>query len=151
VPKRRLPLLQTSAQDDSAEPPRPAWQWVTFGALAIFVAWVPLSALAGALATRLIAHASEGVALRRAALLVSCVYGIELAVGALAGGYLVGRWGPPSVGARDSALAGLVAAAVVTIWSWASSGSSSGLPLVVLVVPAVAGLGGKLGLRGRAR
>jgi hypothetical protein len=151
VAKRRLPLLQTSAQDEATESPRPAWQWVGFGAVAIFAIWVPLSALAGAIASRLFAHASDEAALRRAALAASGAFGVALAGGALAGGFLVGRWGPPSVGVREAALAGFAAAVVATAWAWVSSGSSGGMLLVVLMVPPVAALGGRLGLRGRTR
>jgi hypothetical protein len=103
------------------------------------------------LASRVFAHASDEDTLRRAALVTSGIYGVELGIGAIAGGYLVGRWGPAAVGVREAALAGLAAAAVVTLWAWASSGPLEGTLLVVLMVPLVAGLGGRLGLRGRAR
>lgn len=147
MPKRRLPVLQTSSDPD--EPPRPAWQWVGFGALAIFAVWVPLSVIAGAVAASVLARAHGEVALARAALLASSVYAVELAAGALAGGYLVGKWGPPNVGMRHAMLAGLTAAAALAATTWVSSGPTPGLLLVGLMAPLMAGVGARLGLRGR--
>jgi peptidoglycan/LPS O-acetylase OafA/YrhL len=149
MPKRRLPLLATTG--DSDEPARPPWQWVGFGALAIFGIWVPLSACAAAIAARVLAHANDDKALRRAALVTSVIYALELATGALGGGYLVGRWGPANVGLREAALAGLAAAVVLTAVTWASFGPTPGLLLVGLMTPLMAAVGGRLGLRARAR
>jgi hypothetical protein len=147
--KRRLPLLQAAGHGEADEPPRPAWQWVGFGAVAIFSAWVPLSALAGAFASRLLARASDEVALRRMALLSSVAYALELAAGAVAGGYLVGRWGPAGVGTRQAALAGATAAAVLIAVTWASAGPALGMIPVLLLTPLMASIGGALGLRAR--
>jgi hypothetical protein len=148
VAKRRLPVLQT-ADGGSDEPPRPAWQWVGFGALAIVAVWVPLSSLVGAVAARLFAHTIDPSALRRAALLTSSAYMVALAVGALAGGYLVGKWGPPNVGMRQAALAGLTASAALTAVTWASYGATIGLLLLAVFAPPMAALGARLGVRGR--
>ncbi|HXN34175.1 MAG TPA: hypothetical protein VN894_20075, partial [Polyangiaceae bacterium] len=131
--KRRLPVLQ-EANEGTDEPPRPAWQWVGFGGLAIVAVWVPLSALVGAVAARLLAHMSDERALGRAALLTSGAYAVELAVGAMAGGYLVGKWGPKGVGVWQAALAGLAAAAALAVATWASFGPTVG----VLIVAATA-------------
>src|SRR5258708_13511948 len=57
--KRRLPVLQSTAEEDPGDPHRPPWQWVVFGALAIFVVWLPLSAIA-AVATRSAPRISAG-------------------------------------------------------------------------------------------
>jgi hypothetical protein len=145
VAKRRLPLLQPSAGGDSDEPPRPAWQWVAFGALAIFAVWVPLSALAGTIAARILAHAHDADALTRAALLASAAYAFELSIGALAGGYLVGKWGPPNVGVRQAALAGLTAAVALAAATWVAFGPTPGLALIALIAPLMAALGARLG------
>ena len=51
--KRRLPVLKTPAEEGADEPPRPPWQWVGFGAVAIFVVWTPLAYLAGLAGRRL--------------------------------------------------------------------------------------------------
>ncbi len=148
-PKRRLPVLNSpSAGGDEAQPRRP-WQWVGFGALAIFTAWIPLAALAGAAAARLPsdeAHARFGVAL-----LAVAIYAAALALGAALGGFLVGRWGSAGVGVREAALAGLGAAAVAGAVTWASFGPSAGALLVAAVALPMAALGGRVGLRARAR
>jgi len=148
-PKRRLPVLNSpSAGGDEAQPRRP-WQWVGFGTLAIFTAWIPLAALAGAAAARLPgdeAHARIGVAL-----LALALYGSALALGAALGGFLVGRWGSAGVGVREAALAGLGAAVVAGAVTWASFGPSAGALLVAAVALPMAALGGRVGLRARAR
>ena len=46
--KRRLPVLKTPSQEEEEAAARPPWQWVGFGALAIFAVWLPLAYLAGA-------------------------------------------------------------------------------------------------------
>jgi len=148
VPKRRLPVLQ-NANEGSDEPPRPAWQWVGFGALAIVAVWVPLSALAGAVAASLLAHMPDERALGRAAILTATAYLVELAAGAFAGGYLIGKWGPAGVGVRQAALAGLTAAAALGVGTWASFGPTIGMALVAFMAPLTAALGGKVGARRR--
>jgi hypothetical protein len=150
MPKRRLPLLPASADADSDDPVRPGWQWVVFGALAIVATWVPLSALTGAIGARVLAHADGEAPLRRAALMTSGAYAVELGIGALAGGYLVGKWGPSHVGPREAVFAGLTAAAVLALATWASFGATPGLALVVVISPVMAGWGAWLGRRGKA-
>ena len=149
TPKRRLPLL--NARDESQEPPRPPWQWVCFGAVAIFATWVPLSAFVGAVTARLVAHASDETAERRFALVATAGYAIELAAGSVAGGYLVGKWGPPGVGMREAVLAGFIAAALAAAMTFASAGFSEGLLLLAAIAPIAAAAGARLGLRGRPR
>jgi hypothetical protein len=153
--KRRLPLLQANADGGSDEPARPLWQWVVFGAAAIFVAWVPLSAVVATIAKRVLVHASDPVAIGRAALATTIAYAAELAVGALCGGYLVGRWGPAGVGVREAALAGVVAAVALALAETATgasrSGATFGLVFVALWAPLMAALGGRLGVRRRVR
>jgi len=152
--KRHLPLLQP-AQGTDDDPPRSPWQWVGFGAAAIFAVWVPLSILAVALSSRLLGSAGDLPAQRRAVILGWCVYGIDLAGGALAGGYLVGRWGPRGVGVREGAKSGLGAAIGLGLLAWAmlqaSAGPSvlAGLLVVAAVSPGIAALGTRAGLRRR--
>jgi hypothetical protein len=152
--KRRLPLLQP-AQDDTGDPPRPPWQWVGFGAAAVVATWLPLSLLVGAAAARLLSGVSDGAALGRAALVISGAYALELGAGALAGGYLVGRWGPSGVGVREGALAGLAAAVGLAVLIVASSGAAKGaaasMLFVALVAPLAAAWGARIGVRRRAR
>jgi hypothetical protein len=151
-PKRRLPVLNSpSAEPDEAESRRP-WQWVGFGALAIFTVWIPLAALAGALAAHLPVHDDAGGPSRVAAgIAVVGVYAVALGLGAGLGGFLVGRWGAAGVGAREAALAGLGAAVVAVSVTWLSFGPSSGALLVAAVAAPMAALGGRVGLRARVR
>jgi hypothetical protein len=155
-PKRRLPVLNRPDADthgDDVAPARRPWQWAAFGTLAIVTAWVPLTALAGALASRL-AGGAEGAGDARAAsigLAVASVYGVALALGALAGGYLVGRWGPGRVGVREAGVAGLGAAALAGAGTWITLGPSAGILLVAAVTLPFAALGGRAGQRARSR
>lgn len=142
-PKRRLPVLKSPPAGEEDEPPRPPWQWVGFGALGIFVVWLPLAWLATLGALRMGEGDVSPVA--RAA-----PFAISLVLAATAGGYLVGRWGAAGVGVREAALAGLSAALVATVLSWGAAGISVGaLVTVVLAVPPAA-LGGRLGMKRRA-
>ncbi len=151
--KRRLPLLQAQKPDDGPEgdaEPRPPWHWVGFGAVAIFTAWLPLSAVAGALAARVAAtpgadderHAGVGAT-------IVAMHAIALAVGSFAGGFVVGRWGDDGVGVRHAALAGLAAALAAIGAAWISSGFSPGSLIVVGVAVPLAAAGGWRGLQGR--
>jgi hypothetical protein len=141
--KRRLPVLKTPGEEAADEPPRPPWQWVGFGAVAIFVVWTPLAYLAG-LAGRRFAGSDRSV------LVGAGFFALGSVLAALAGGYLVGRWGAAGVGVREAAFAGLAAALVATVLAWMQAGLSLGpLVTVLLLVPAAA-LGGRLGLKGRA-
>jgi peptidoglycan/LPS O-acetylase OafA/YrhL len=143
VSKRHLPVLQTPAQDD--DPPRPHWQWVGFGAAAIFGAWVALSAIVAAIARGTLRAAGSAGAVERVAFFNGGLYLAELALGAIAGGYLVGRWGPSDLGVRHGALAGLVAAAVVAFIFWLTSSASFGPLLVAVLAPIAAAGGARLG------
>src|ERR1700722_9712505 len=102
----KLPVLPST---EELAPPRPTWQWVGFGALAILVVWLPLAALAQSLAARLIApyagtlpnpeDAAAAVARlapatrARVAWIMGGLQAVALAVASLLGGGLVGRWG----------------------------------------------------------
>jgi len=152
--KRRLPVVQAQGGDGSAgDPPRAPWQWVGFGAGAIFVAWLPLSASALAIAVRISRRwdLGDGEQLARAGVAIGATYALAISLGALGGGFLVGRWGGPRVGTRQAALAGLAAALVATALSFASSGFAPQFFLVAVVATPMAALGGALGLRGRTR
>lgn len=141
--KRRLPVLKTPGEEGADEPPRPPWQWVGFGAVAIFVVWTPLAYLAG-LAGRRFGGGDGSV------LVSAGFFALSSVLAALAGGFLVGRWGATGAGVREAALAGLAAALVASVLAWMQAGLSLGpLVTVLLLVPAAA-LGGRLGLKGRA-
>jgi hypothetical protein len=150
--KRRLPVLK-SGPDADEDPPRPGWQWVVFGALAIVTTWVPVAAIAGAVVARLAARAqargSPGVL--GVELAVGGAYALALAAGAATGGYVVGRWGAARVGVREAALAGFAASVAATGASWVTLGATLGAVVVPLLTVPAAALGGMLGLRRRAR
>lgn len=145
--KRHLPVLRAPAEE--AEVERPAWQWVAFGAVGTLAVWMPSAAFVGAL------FAGHG---GRAAPALAHV--AALAVGGVAGGALVGRFGGSAIGVRQAALGGVAAAigacALVLLapGALASAGLAGalGLAAVVLgVAAASAGAGGVLGRRLRAR
>jgi hypothetical protein len=125
---------------------------VGFGALAVFTTWIPLSAFAGWIAAHVAAQAQGDEArLAWAGTVIALLYAVALALGAGAGGFLVGRWGTQGVGLRQAALAGLCAAAVALAVTWIAFGLSASSLLLAVAAPPMAALGGKLGLRGRAR
>jgi hypothetical protein len=143
--KRRLPVVMATAGDGVDDAPaRAPWQWVAFGAIAIFVAWLPLAFLATYFATRL--HGSG------ASTAVSVmVLAVGLALAALAGGFLVGRWGAAGVGVREAALSGLASALVASALAFGAPGAVWGALMTLMVAVPVAALGGALGLRRRRR
>jgi hypothetical protein len=150
--KRRLPVVQSPGGGDGAdEPERAAWQWVGFGAGTIFVAWLPLSATALALAARISPHWDLGdqPQLARAGIAISAIYALAIAAGALGGGFVTGRWGGGRVGVREAALAGLTAAIIAAALSSVSFGFAPRSFLVAVVAVPMAALGGTLGRRGR--
>jgi hypothetical protein len=156
--KRRLPVVQDPPED--GEEPRPAWHWVGFGAVGVFATWLPLAWVAGRIAaaatSSLVAGATSEdeirtrIALmdssertRYTALSIAPQLG-GLALAALAGGYLVGRWGS---GTREAALAGAAAATVASLFAIAGGGASYGVVLVIGIAALFGWLGGKLGVR----
>src|SRR5580658_6091664 len=132
--KRRLPLAP-SAGDTEADPTRAPWQWVGFGTVAIFVVWLPLSAAASAIASRMLVARGPGPGRAELALAALPIFlgasALALALAALIGGFVVGRWGGGRVGVREASLAALVAALVAVVASWVSFGVSLGALVVV--------------------
>jgi hypothetical protein len=155
--KRRLPLLPAQqpsgglgAGEGGDDPKRPPWQWVGFGAVIVFTAWLPLTGVAGALAAR-IAASDPGDHLSRTGAEIVGLHACAIALGSFAGGFVVGRWGGDGVGVREAAFAGLVAAVVAFVAVWATSGFSAGALAVVVVAVSSAAGGGARGLRARTR
>jgi hypothetical protein len=163
-PKRRLPVLKepASSPDAEAETRRPPWQWVGFGTVAIFVAWLPLSYLAELARRRATAawvgdvttpeDAARALATlapperAKLGLTVFLLHGLALALAAFAGGYLVGRWGG-AANERQAALAGMTAALVASVLAWTGI---SWVPLVTVALAALfAWLGGRSGVHAR--
>jgi len=142
---------------------RPPWHWVGFGTLLVFGAWLPLAYIASAVEARMLARFAQAsspdaisdaireaspydvVRLRYAVLLLLA---LPLALGAFAGGFVVGRWSKDA-GPREAALSGLAAALVACVLSWIDTGMSAApLAGVALAVP-MAALGGWSGVRKR--
>ena len=161
--KRRLPVLSSPSEPD--EPPRPPWHWVGFGAVAIFAAWLPLSALAQIVLRRMLlarfgSEADEAeIAARlramtaseqgRQVMMLAVPHLVALAIGASAGGWLIGRFGG-GITRREPAMAGFFAGFVACVLAFASSGGVSWPPLVVVVLATgFAWSGGVVGLRGK--
>jgi len=152
--KRRLPILQSpggAGHDDAPE--RAAWQWVGFGAGTIFVAWLPLSAVALALASRVVQKwdLDDHAQLARAGIAIGILYTLAIALGAIGGGFIVGRWGGSGVGVAHAAMSGVAAAVIATALSSASFGFTPRSLLVAVVAVPTAAIGGALGRRRRAR
>jgi hypothetical protein len=142
--KRRLPVLKSPDESGEDAPARPPWQWVGFGALAIFAVWLPLAFLSAWIASRL--NQDGG-----APIVSVAVLGAGLGLAALAGGFLVGRWGGVRVGVREAALAGLATALIASALAFGAPGAVWGALTTILVAVPFAALGGSLGLRRRRR
>ena len=135
--KRRLPVLKSEAEpeEDSRHPP---WQWVGFGTVMIFAAWLPLAYVAEAVKARLAPSVAGAIALAVA----------PLALAALAGGFLVGRFGKPA-GPREAALAGVATGLVASGLACGAAGLSwTPLVAIAALVPFAWG-GGAWGAKGR--
>jgi hypothetical protein len=142
--KRRLPIV-SSGDDTSGETvARAAWQWVGFGAIAIVVVWVPLAALAVSITARCTADGHGPDHLRHSTLALAASSAFALALAALAGGLLVGKWGGTVGGPLGAAAAGLVVGVVAVVASWVALGFEPGASIVAAISVAFAALGGKL-------
>ncbi len=161
--KRKLPLI--SSRPDDQDPPRPPLHWVGFGIVAIFALWLPLAAIAEMIKRRAIVGyigdrsgemdtelALAALAPEDHARLSMWVFGLPLAALALAamgGGYLIGRYGG-AAGHREGALAAALAALVAVGFSSFTSGASLALLLPVFLAAPFGALGAWLGKRNRA-
>jgi hypothetical protein len=159
--KRKLPVVPSQATDE--ESARSKYQWVGFGVVAILVVWLPVAWVFDRLALRVsgawvgkvgsLQDAARAVALLdesarlRLTLSLLAFHAAGLALAAFAGGLLVGRWGGQA-GAREAAIAGGVAVAIVALLTLATTGPM-GSPWAALVAMALAtaasALGGRLG------
>jgi tRNA-(ms[2]io[6]A)-hydroxylase len=165
--KRRLPVLQSPRSEEEEAPARPPWQWVGFGVVAIFAAWLPLAALAQKigfrLATARLGPLEEDIGAFQAALAtlprderarlwadILVPQGLALALASAAGGYVIGRWGSRA-GMREAAIAG----ALVALGASAAACGSPGIAYVPFVIAAIsvpcAALGARSGGARRAR
>jgi hypothetical protein len=148
--KRRLPVLQPKAEAE--EPARPPWHWVGFGAVAIFVVWLPLAYVAEAVSRRLTAGALEHAETLsrhdRLVLLarIAAPQALALVLASVAGGFLVTRFGKGTRG-RDAAFAGLAVGLLALGLTFAQAGPSVAPIVVPLLAAASAAAGGALGKR----
>jgi tRNA-(ms[2]io[6]A)-hydroxylase len=153
--KRRLPLLQSNpGADDPPEEERPPWHWSGIGAVATFLVWLPLAAMAAKLGARLADGEPDPLPARvQLAIVASQLAGFLIA--AFAGGFLVGRFGGKA-GRREGAAGAFFAAALA--WALAAAAPSRGPGAVtwalLLVLLGGAGaatgyLGGRVGEKQR--
>jgi hypothetical protein len=165
--KRRLPILKSTPEEESGEPPRPPWHWVGFGAVATYGAWLPLAYVAEALKRRLFTaylgptatmqevtealgrlSPAERTKLTAVAIAVPLV---PLVAASFLGGFLAGRWGGPQAGVRVAAAAGLATGAVACVLAWASAGLAWTPLLALAVATPMSAWGGKVGVARRRR
>jgi hypothetical protein len=167
-----VPGPQKLSVGGDEEPPSSdkSWHWSVIGAVAIFLAWLPLSWLATS-AARALSSSVLGIDEQVAALrwetsslpskvaIVAIVLAprvLAFLVAAAAGGAVVGRYGG-SAGVKEAAVAGFGSAftawmiAVVMAGQMPSIGSLLSLVLVCAGGTLAAALGGRLGLSRKAR
>lgn len=168
---RRLPVLQSRAEEDEAAEQRPRSHWVAMSAGLTFALWIPLAMLGMALGRRVgqalvgaaspeavadaAARASSGArAAAAASLVIPSFLALALACGLT--GSLVGRFGGRS-GAREAVLGGSVAALVAWLLALSGGGLSpwpvaAGTAFVLVATAALfSALGARLGVRRRPR
>ena len=133
---RRLPVLQTKADEDVAAETRAPWQWVLVGAGLVATAWLPLAVLA----------LPFWPAAVLGAFCVACV----------GGGACVGRFGGRAR-AREAAAAGVGASSVVWVVA-ALGGALTPWPLALAALGALVAssaplgyVGGRIGERARPK
>lgn len=151
--KRRLPVLQ--AKEEPGEP-RPGWHWVVFGAVAIFVAWLPLAYLAESIGRRLVVGRVGGGEEKLAELsrserlgalaMIAVPQALALFVAGVCGGFLVTKFGQ-GTRVRDAAFAGLCVGLLALGLTFAQVGVSLASLVVPLLATGAAALGGVLGRR----
>ncbi|WP_437277297.1 hypothetical protein WME90_39600 [Sorangium sp. So ce375] len=151
--KRKLPVLQSSGDEEGED--RPPWHWIALGTVAIFIAWLPLAGLVNTLLRRLIERAGDAEVQGSVRLAMVGLNAIAFALAGVAGGYLVGRFGGRA-GRREAAASG----AVVATLAWAlalaegAPAGALGWALLLVVVVSIGGAasyaGGLAGLRSRA-
>lgn len=152
--KRRLPVVQPPGAEP--EDPRPPWHWVGFGAVAIFVVWLPLAYVAEAVGRRLTAqrlgggetHLAELSRADRLAVLarIAVPQALALVLAGLAGGFLVTRFGNKTR-RRDAAFSGLAVGLLALGLTYSQVGFSLAGVIVPLVATGAAAVGGAIGAR----
>lgn len=165
VERRRLPVIQSapparsdggaSASEDDVEE-RPPWHWVGFGTIATFALWLPLAYLAEAIrhslfVSRFGASTSEDEVRAAFAAMAelerfrwtatqTLPHLVAFALGAFAGGLLIGRFGT-GTGPREAALSGVVTALVAVGVSFRVVAEGGLGALVSVITPLVIAVG----------
>lgn len=143
-----------SGEDDSEE--RPPWHWVGFGTIVTFALWLPLAYGAQAVArhffvsrfgesasqdeVRLAFAAMSGLERFRWTAMQTLPHLVAFALGAFAGGLLIGRFGK-GTGPREAALSGVVTALVAVGVSWRVIAEGGWGAVVSFVMPLVIAVG----------
>jgi tRNA-(ms[2]io[6]A)-hydroxylase len=144
-----------SGADEEIEE-RPPWHWVGFGTIATFALWLPLAYLAEAsrhylFVSRFGASASQDEVRAAFAAMAdlerfrwtatqTLPHLIAFALGAFAGGLLIGRFGT-GTGPREAALSGVVTALVAVGVSWRVVAEGGIGALVSIALPLVIAVG----------
>ena len=164
--KRRLPVLSAQpppSDEGEDESDRPEWQWVGFGVVAMFAAWLPLAAAAGMFARR-VAETMLGASLDAAdtqakiaaldsfsqrKLMVSYVlpHVLALAIAGVFAGFVIGKFGHG--GGRAAAVAAGIVCVVAGLLAVRDLSSLVALLAVVVVAVLSARSGATWGARRR--
>jgi hypothetical protein len=107
---------------------------------------LPLSALAIVLARpKDIPSPQEIGALTRAAVASAAASALALGAASFVGGFVIGKWADPRIGAGHAALAGLSAAMIAVTASWIALGFAPWALLAAVIAVPFAAAGGKAG------
>ncbi len=139
-----------SDESENAIEKRPPWHWVGFGTIATFALWLPLAYVAEAVRHSLFisrfgptatqeevraafATMADGQRFRWIAV-QTVPHLVAFALGAFAGGLLVGRFGA-GAGPREAALSGALTACVAVGVAWRAVAEGGWGAVVAIVVP----------------
>lgn len=147
APKRRLPMLPKAEVADESDEDRPPWHWSGIGAVAVFLAWLPLAYIVNGPLGGLF---NGGTVAKVAAVALNLA---AFVIGSFGGGYLVGRFGGRA-GVKEATVGG--AGAALFAWVLAASQARSGLLVWIMMLTGMtmlgagaARIGGAVGLHGR--
>ena len=147
APKRRLPMLPKVEVADESDEDRPPWHWSAIGAVAVFIAWLPLAYVVNGPLGRLF---NGGLSASIAAVALNIA---AFAAAAFGGGYLVGRFGGRA-GVKEATVSGLAAATIA--WALTVVQARGGVLVWIMLLTGVAMIGagsarfgGRFGRRGR--
>jgi tRNA-(ms[2]io[6]A)-hydroxylase len=167
--KRRLPVIQSAPNEGGggdggdADEARPAWQWVGFGVVAMFAAWLPLAAAAGMVgrnwAEKVIGApldeadalvrvgALDHVAQRKLMLALMVPHVAALALAGAFAGFVIGKFGQGGV--RSASVAAAIVCALAGLIAVRDVSSFLALLVVLLVAVLSARAGVAVGQKRR--